>query len=122
MGSSRAGSADDFVKVRVGDTNLLDAFHARIGQPIVDGTVLAEQSVTLLRDGALDRIDIPIGANADELTPLDGKPDRTMPLEDFSSYMQKTYGDGYRFNALMSSADCLNVQVRAIGPNYFSLR
>jgi para-nitrobenzyl esterase len=92
----RAVPAEDFIKTRVGDKNLFYALHGKIGQHIVDGTVLTEQSVNLLRDGALNGIDILIGANADERTSLDGKPDGTMPEEAFSSYMQKTYGEGWK--------------------------
>jgi para-nitrobenzyl esterase len=92
----RTLSADDFIKTKVGDKNLFYALHAKVGQHIVDGTVLTEQSVNLLRDGALNGVDILIGANADERTSLDGKPDGTMPEEGFASYMQKTYGEGWK--------------------------
>jgi carboxylesterase type B len=92
----RAVPAEDFIKVKVGDKNLLYALHAKVGQHIVDGTVLTEASVNLLRNGALNGIDILIGANADERTSLDGKPDGTLSDESFSSTMQKTYGDEWK--------------------------
>jgi para-nitrobenzyl esterase len=92
----RAVPAEDLIKTKVGDKNLFYALHAKVGQHIVDGTVLTEQSANLLRDGALSGIDILIGANADERTSLDGKPDGTLPEEPFASTMQKTYGEGWK--------------------------
>lgn len=92
----RAIPAEDFLKPKVGTKILHYALHEKVGQHIVDGTVLTPTSVNLLRDGALDGVDILIGSNADERTSLDGKPESTMVDDAYSSFMQKTYGDGWK--------------------------
>ena len=56
---------------------------------------MTAESVNLLRPGALDGIDILIGANSDERTSLQGGSDRTMSLEEFAKAMRTMYGEGW---------------------------
>jgi para-nitrobenzyl esterase len=64
------------------------------GGYILDGYVFTEESVDLMRDGALDGIDIMIGGTADEMTSLVPGPS-IMSLEDFHHTMKAMYGEEY---------------------------
>jgi para-nitrobenzyl esterase len=64
------------------------------GGYILDGYVFTEESVDLMREGALDGIDIMIGGTADEMTSLVPGPS-SMSMEDFQHTMKATYGEEY---------------------------
>ena len=94
----RAIPGDDWIQKKIGPDNLsiYMAFHRLEGQYVIDDKVFTEASVNLRRPGAINGIDILIGSNSDERTSLDGGPDKTMSLDDFAAFMQKTYGDGWK--------------------------
>lgn len=91
----RAIPAEDFVTKRLGlDDQLMHyALKAAVGQFIIDDTLITQDSAKLLRPGALDGIDLMIGANADERTSTQGDPEGTMNPEDFAKFLEKTYGE-----------------------------
>lgn len=63
---------------------------------VLDGHVFTEESVDLLRPGALDGIDILIGATSDERTSTVGDPTGTLSAEDFAAKMDATYGEAWK--------------------------
>lgn len=84
-------------KTADGTQTLYDALTAASlqgGGYILDGYVFTEESVDLMRDGALDGIDIMIGGTADEMTSLVPGPSN-MSMEDFQNTMKATYGEEY---------------------------
>jgi para-nitrobenzyl esterase len=93
----RAVPAQEFIDKKVDEkTSLYYAMHKAIGQFVIDGSVFTDESVNLLRDGALDGIDIMIGSNSDERTSLVGVPEGTMSDTEYSAAMTKTYGEGWK--------------------------
>jgi len=96
----RAVPAEDFLTTKVGEeqTMLFNAFDAAVVSPpwTLDGVAFTEESIDLLRPGALDGIDILIGATADERTSTVGDPNGTMTEEEFAAAMQNVYGETYR--------------------------
>ncbi|PHD64279.1 carboxylesterase family protein [Bacillus toyonensis] len=60
----------------------------------LDGYVFTKESIDLMRNGALDGIDIMIGGTSDEMTPLLSGPSN-MALDDFDRIMKATYGEDY---------------------------
>jgi para-nitrobenzyl esterase len=70
----------------------------------IDGKVLTQDSVDLLRLGALNGVDVIIGTVADERTALDGAPDKVMEIDAFHAYWKKLLGqalyDKYAFEKL----------------------
>lgn len=82
-----------FEPVSASDDRLLYyALRSAINGDTIDDKMITQQSVDLMRDGALDGIDILTGANADERTSLQGGPDKTMPLEEYAAWMEERYG------------------------------
>ena len=59
----------------------------------IDGNVLTQDSVDLLKQGALNGIDVIIGTVADERTALDGAPAKDMELSAFQAYWKKLLGE-----------------------------
>lgn len=59
----------------------------------IDGHVLTTDSVDLLKEGAIDGIDVIIGTVADERTALDGAPDKVMEIPAFHDYWKKLLGE-----------------------------
>lgn len=55
----------------------------------IDGHVLTADSVNLLKEGALNGVDVILGTVADERTALDGAPDKTMEVDAFYAYWKK---------------------------------
>jgi para-nitrobenzyl esterase len=60
---------------------------------VIDGKVLTTDSVDLLKDGALNGVNVMLGTVADERTALDGAPDKTMEIAAFHAYWKKQLGD-----------------------------
>jgi para-nitrobenzyl esterase len=60
---------------------------------VIDGTVLTADSVDLLKEGALNGIDVIVGTVADERTALDGAPDKVMEVPAFHAYWKKLLGE-----------------------------
>ncbi|SEN83573.1 carboxylesterase family protein [Bradyrhizobium sp. OK095] len=60
---------------------------------VIDGTVLTADSVDLLKEGALNGIDVIVGTVADERTALDGAPDKVMEIPAFHAYWKKLLGE-----------------------------
>lgn len=94
----RAIPGDDWIHKEIGPDNLsiYTAIAKLEGQYVIDDKVFTEESVNLRRPDAIDGIDILIGSDSDERTSLDGGPDKTLSLDDFAGFMQKTYGDGWK--------------------------
>jgi len=61
----------------------------------LDGYVFTEQSIDLMRKGALDGIDLIIGGTSDDYASLIGGDSKTMPMDTFDAKMKGIYGDGY---------------------------
>ena len=59
----------------------------------IDGRVLTNESVDLLKEGALNGVDVIVGTVADERTALDGAPDKVMEVAAFHAYWTKLLGD-----------------------------
>jgi len=75
---------------------------------------LSEESTDLMRPGALDGIDLLIGATSDERTATVGSPDGTMTDEEFAAAMQMVYGDAYEDVYQPSDAqDAYRLKLRA---------
>ncbi|MGO4855408.1 carboxylesterase/lipase family protein [Phaeovulum sp. W22_SRMD_FR3] len=74
------------------DRLLYYALRSTTNGDTIDGKMITAESVDLMRDGALDGIDILTGANADERTSLQGGPEKTMPLTEYASWMEGRYG------------------------------
>lgn len=91
----------------------LTAASLQSGGYILDGYVFTEESVDLMRDGALDGIDIMIGGTADEMTSLVAGPS-TMSLDDFNNTMRATYGEDYSkaYNPT-NTTEAYNLSLRA---------
>ena len=90
----RALPTTAFTQMMVKDDILYTALDKAIGEYIVDGYSLTQESVDLLRPRALDGIDILIGGTSDERTSQRGGPDRTFTAEEFDAAMTKIYGSG----------------------------
>lgn len=75
------------------DTLLYYALRSATNGDTIDGVMISETSVDLMRPGAFDGIDILVGAVADERTSTAGVPDKTMTPEEYSEAMTKSYGD-----------------------------
>jgi para-nitrobenzyl esterase len=60
---------------------------------VIDGHVLTTDSVDLLKEGALNGVDILVGTVADERTALDGAPDKVMEIPAFHAYWKKLLGE-----------------------------
>jgi para-nitrobenzyl esterase len=92
-------TVDDLRKLPVEDlyrdaTRIEELFAASSGSyAAIDGKVLTQESVDLLRQGALNGVDVMLGTVADERTALDGAPDRTMDVPAFHAYWKKQLGD-----------------------------
>ncbi|MCJ8520910.1 para-nitrobenzyl esterase [Pseudorhizobium tarimense] len=74
------------------DRLLYYALRSAINGDTIDGKMITEESVDLMRDGALDGIDILTGANADERTSLDGGPEKTLAIAEYAAWMEDRYG------------------------------
>ena len=59
----------------------------------IDGKVLTQDSVDLLKQGALNGVDVIIGTVADERTALDGAPAKDMEMSAFQAYWKKLLGE-----------------------------
>jgi para-nitrobenzyl esterase len=74
----------------------------------IDGKVLTRESVDLLKEKALDGIDVMLGTVADERTALDGAPDKQMEIPAFHAYWKKLLGEElyakYAFEKLYSAS------------------
>lgn len=96
----RAVPAEDFLTTKVGEeqTMLFAAFDAAAATPAwtLDGVAFTEESVDLLRPGALDGIDVMIGGTSDERTSTAGDPAGTMTDEEFATAMGEVYGEGWQ--------------------------
>lgn len=95
----RALPAEYFMTTKTADgtQTIYDALTAASlqgGGYIVDDYVFTEESVDLMRDGALDGIDIMIGGTADEMTSLVAGPS-SLSLDEFNLTMKATYGEDY---------------------------
>lgn len=98
----RAIPTDDFISKKAVDdkTQLYEALHKGVNgtaQHTVDGYVFTNESVDLLRPGALDGIDIMFGGTSDEYTSLMGGPDKTLSDTEFADAMSKIgYDDAWK--------------------------
>lgn len=98
----RAIPTDDFISKKAADdkTQLYEALHKGVNgtaQHTVDGYVFTNESVDLLRPGALDGIDIMFGGTSDEYTSLMGGPDKTLSDAEFADAMSKIgYDDAWK--------------------------
>jgi para-nitrobenzyl esterase len=88
----RALPSDEFMHRMVDGDILYTALDSAVGEFIIDGVTLTEESIDLLRPGALDGIDIMIGGTSDERTSQRGGPDQTMTDEEYDAFMQELYG------------------------------
>ncbi len=90
----RALPAEYFMNTKTADGSetLFNALNTR--GTVLDGYVFTEESIDLMKDGALDGVDIMIGGTSDERTSLVSGPS-TMSLEDFDQTMGETYGKSY---------------------------
>ncbi|WP_163269481.1 carboxylesterase/lipase family protein [Chelativorans alearense] len=93
LGDLRALPTTEFTQKMVGDDILYKALDRAIGEYIIDGYSLTQESIDLLRPGALDGIDIMIGGTSDERTSQRGGPDRTFTDDEFDAAMTKIYGN-----------------------------
>lgn len=59
----------------------------------IDGKVLTQDSVDLLKQGALNGVDVIIGTVADERTALDGAPAKDIEMSAFQAYWKKLLGE-----------------------------
>jgi para-nitrobenzyl esterase len=59
----------------------------------IDGNVLTQDSVDLLKQGALNGINVILGTVADERTALDGAPGKDMEMSAFQAYWKKLLGE-----------------------------
>lgn len=97
----RAIPTDDFIAKTAADgkTQLYEALHKATNLPAqhaLDGYVFTEQSVDLLKPGALDGIDIMLGGTSDEYTSLTGGPDKTFTDTELAEAMGKIgYDDAW---------------------------
>jgi para-nitrobenzyl esterase len=92
----RALPSDEFMHRMVDGDILYTALDSAIGEFVIDGVTLTEESIDLLRPGALDGFDIMIGGTSDERTSQRGGPDQTMTDEEYAAFMQELYGsDAY---------------------------
>jgi para-nitrobenzyl esterase len=94
----RAVPAEDFLTTKAAnsDKSINNALNDVVKKFVIDGVTLTEASVDLLRPGALDGVDIMIGATSDERTSLAGDPNGTLSQEDFAAAMDKAYSDGWQ--------------------------
>ncbi|HOO34294.1 MAG TPA: carboxylesterase family protein [Thermotogota bacterium] len=94
----RAIPAEEYLtrKTADGTKSLYDALTSASSGYVLDGYVFTEESVDLMRQGALDGYDIMIGGTSDEMTSLYGGPDNIMPLAQFAATMENSYGEGYK--------------------------
>ena len=60
---------------------------------VIDGQVLTQVSVDLLRQGALNGVDVIVGTVADERTALDGDPSKVMDIKAFYANWKKILGE-----------------------------
>ena len=83
--------AEEFYK----DPAKIDAMYAVTSNiyAAIDGHVLTEDSVDLLKEGALNGVDVIVGTVADERTALDGAPDKVMEIPAFHAYWKKLLGE-----------------------------
>lgn len=89
--------AERFFTEMAGERLLYFTLDRAIGEAIVDGVYLTEDSIDLLQPGALDGIDILIGGTSDERTSQWGGPDRSLSDEEFSTAMHEIFGnDNYK--------------------------
>lgn len=89
----RAVKADEFFTQKVGEKSLFMAWDAAVNEFIIDGVTLTNESVDLLRPGALDGIDILIGGTSNERASQWGHPDKVLNDTEFTTVMTKLYGD-----------------------------
>jgi len=89
----RALPVEELLNKRAGDDILFAALDDVSGGHSIDGALVTKESVDLLQPGALNGIDIMLGANADERTSTRGDPNGSMTDDEFSAWMQETYGD-----------------------------
>jgi para-nitrobenzyl esterase len=93
---------DDFISKMAADgkTQLYEALHKATNIPAqhaIDGYVFTNESIDLLRPGALDGLDIMIGGTSNEYSSLNGGPDKTMSQSEFDDAMKKIgYDDGWQ--------------------------
>lgn len=73
------------------DELLYYALRTALNGDAIDGVAITEESVDLLREGALDGIDLLVGAVADEGT-ASGDPDETMSLDEYAKVMEEKFG------------------------------
>ncbi|WP_430245174.1 carboxylesterase/lipase family protein [Neorhizobium sp. DAR64861/K0K2] len=98
----RAIPTDDFIAKTApdGKTQLYEALHKATNLPAqhaLDGYVFTDQSVDLLKPGALDGIDIMLGGTSDEYTSLTGGPDKTFTDTELAEAMGKIgYDDAWK--------------------------
>lgn len=98
----RAVPAEEFLTRTVGEgeeqASLFNAFDAAAATPAwtLDGVAFTEESIDLLRPGALDGIDVLIGATSDERTSTVGDPEGTMTEEEFAASMTEVYGGAWQ--------------------------
>lgn len=86
-----------FQPVSASDDRLLYyALRSAINGDTIDGKMITEESVDLMRPGALDGIDILTGATADERTSLQGGPDKALSLDDYAKWMEERYGPDWK--------------------------
>ena len=99
--------AEEFYK----DPAKIDAMYAVTSNmyAVIDGHVLTADSVDLLKEGALNGVDVIVGTVADERTALDGAPDKVMEIPAFHAYWKKLLGEElyarYSFEKLYPAVD-----------------
>jgi para-nitrobenzyl esterase len=92
------------------DPAKIDAMYAVTSNmyAVIDGHVLTADSVDLLKEGALNGVDVIVGTVADERTALDGAPDKVMEIPAFHAYWKKLLGEElyarYSFEKLYPAA------------------
>ena len=79
---------------------------------VIDGKILTPESVDLLKQGALNGVDVILGTVADERTALDGAPDKEMEIPAFHAYWKKQLGEdtytAYSFEKLYPASTSLD--------------
>ncbi len=89
----------------------------------LDGVIYTEESVDDMRPGALDGIDIMVGATANELTPYGPGPGGKMPIEAYEGYMSKAYGErGVEAYPAETEEEAMNMRMQARGDEVFTHR
>ena len=93
----RAVPAEDFLIRRTpdGSASLYDAISKICKWYTLDGYVFTEESINLLKAGALNGYDIMIGGTSNEYGSLMGGANNTMPMTEFAAKMQAVYGNEY---------------------------